>query len=275
MSVISIITAEFQSPLSLLPLLDASLISDARSIMRDSLCMIAQARASHAQSNTHAQGAETQEWRNTDCEVVTMALVSDFSHPESIILLKAIVTDSVQGKSLLFELFQRHFATCIIRTPLLHHHDWSSFFRHCIHRNLLHPLRGSHGVFLQTCSETYQRLCPSHRRCCICLSHIVSDSNVSASVSVSCSRSCPLTSAEFCSCGVPPGSILLSSGLPHSRSAFLRVSHILHCCQRSFLPLLPFRSAPRSGRFALMSTRSLIITHQLRRCYPLPVSGVT
>ena len=114
---ISIITAEFQSPLSLLPLLEASLISDARSIMRDSLCMIAQARASHAQSNTHAQCAETQEWRNTDCVVVTMALVSDFSHPESIILLKAILTDSVQGKSLLVELFQRHFATCIIRSP--------------------------------------------------------------------------------------------------------------------------------------------------------------
>ena len=90
---ISIITAEFQSLLSLLPLLEASLISDACSIMRDSLCKIAQARASHAQSNTHAQCAETQEWRNTDCVVVTMALVSDFSHPESIILLKAILTD--------------------------------------------------------------------------------------------------------------------------------------------------------------------------------------
>ena len=52
--------------------------------------MIAQARASHAGSNTHAQCAETQEWRNTDCVVVAMALVSDFSHPESIILLKTI-----------------------------------------------------------------------------------------------------------------------------------------------------------------------------------------
>ena len=145
---ISIITAEFQSPLSLLPLMEASLISAARSIMRDSLCMIAQARASHAQSNTHAQSAETQEWRNTDYVVVTMALVSDFSHPESITLLKAILTDSVLSKSLLVELFQRHFATCIIRSPLLHHHDWSLFFCHCIHRNLLHPLRGSHGVFL-------------------------------------------------------------------------------------------------------------------------------
>ena len=144
---ISIITAEFQSPLSLLPLLEASLISDARSIMRDSLCMIAQARASHAQSNTHAQCAETQEWRNTDCVVVTMALVSDFSHPESIILLKAILTDSVHGRSLLVELFQRHLATCIIRSPLLHHHDWSLLFCHCIRRNLLHPLRGLHGVF--------------------------------------------------------------------------------------------------------------------------------
>ena len=143
---ISIITAEFQSPLSLLPLLEASLISYARSIMRDSLCMIAQARASLAQSNTHAQCAETQEWRNTDCVVVTMALVSDFSHPESIIL-KAILTDSVHGRSLLVEVFQRHLATCIIRSPLLHHHDWSLLFCHCIRRNLLHPLRGLHGVF--------------------------------------------------------------------------------------------------------------------------------
>ena len=58
-------------------------------------------------SRTHTQCAETQEWRNTDYVVVTMALVSDFSHPESTILLKAILTDSVQGKSLLVELFQR------------------------------------------------------------------------------------------------------------------------------------------------------------------------
>ena len=93
-------------------------------------------------------GVQRQEWRNTDCAVVTMALVSDFSHPESIILLKAILTDSVQGKLLLVELFQRHFATCIIRSPLPHHHDRSLLLCHCIRRNLLHPLRGSHGVFL-------------------------------------------------------------------------------------------------------------------------------
>ena len=52
---ISIITAEFRSPPNLLPLLEASLISDARSIMRDSLCMIAQARASHALSSSLSQ----------------------------------------------------------------------------------------------------------------------------------------------------------------------------------------------------------------------------
>ena len=80
---ISIITAEFQSPLSLPPLLEASLISDARSIMRDSLCKVAQTRESPAQSNTHT---EKQEWRNTDCVVVTVALVSDLSHSESIVL---------------------------------------------------------------------------------------------------------------------------------------------------------------------------------------------
>ena len=223
-------------------------------------------------SRTHAQCTETQEWRNTDYVVVTMALVSDFSHPESIILLKAVLTDSVQSKSLLVELFQKHFATCIIRSPLLHHHDWSLFFCHCIHRNLVHPIRGSHGVFLQTCSETCQRLCPSPRRCCICLSHIVSDCDVCASVSVSCLRSCPLTSAEFCFCGVPPGSILLSSSLPHSRSAFLRMSQILHFCQRSFLPLLPFRSAPRSGKFASMSTRSLVIHPSTPAVLPAPAT---
>ena len=76
--------------------------------------MIAQARASHAQSYTHAQCAETQEWRNRDYVVVTMALVSDFSHPESIILLKAILTDSVRGKSLLVELFRSDADTCVL-----------------------------------------------------------------------------------------------------------------------------------------------------------------
>ena len=136
--------------------------------------------------------------------------------------------------------FRCNFATCIIRSPLLHHHDWSLFFCHCIHRNLLHPLRGSHGVFFRlVLRHTNAFLCPSPRRCCICLSHIVSDSDVCASVSVSYSRSCPLTSAEFCSCGVPPGSILLSSGLPHSRSAFLRMSsHI------ALLPDVILASAP-------------------------------
>ena len=57
---------------------------------------------------------------------------------------------------------------------------------------------------------------------CTCLSHTVSDSDVYASVSVSCSRSGPLTSAGVRSCGVPPGSIPLS----HSRSAF--PSHVSH-----------------------------------------------
>ena len=48
----------------------------------------------------------------------------------------------------------------------------------------------------------------------------------------------------------------------------LRMSHILHCCQRSTLPLLPFRSAPRSERFASMSTRSLMI-------HPIDSGGAT
>ena len=112
---ISIITAVFQSPLNLLSLLETCLISDARNIMRNSsLCMIAQASASLAQSNTHAQYAETQEWRNKDCAVVTMALVSDFSHPESIILLNGILTDSVHGKSLLVDRFR---SICYLHYP--------------------------------------------------------------------------------------------------------------------------------------------------------------
>ena len=67
------------------------------------MCKIAHARASQAQSNTC--GVQRQEWRNTDCVVVTMAVVSDFSHSESIVLLKTLLTDSVHGKSLLVELF--------------------------------------------------------------------------------------------------------------------------------------------------------------------------
>ena len=99
----------------------------------------------------------------------------------------------------------------------------------CIRRNLLHPLRGSHGVFfsdLVGVRHDNAFSCPSHRRCGTCLSHIVSDSDVCDSVAVSCSRSRPLTSAGFRSCGVPPGSILRS-----------RMSHILHCCQRSPSPM--------------------------------------
>ena len=241
-SVISIITAEFQSPLSSLPLLEASLISDARSIMRDQ-CAWSRRHAHHMHSRTHTSHCvRRQEWRNTDCVVVTMALVSDFSHPERIILLKAILTDSVNGKSLLVELFQRHLATCIIRSPLLHHHDWSLLLCHCIRRNLLHPLRGSHGVFLSDLfwvRHANAFLCPSFWRCCICLSHIVSDSDVCASVSVSCSRSCPLTSAGFCSCGVPPGSILRSSGLATFSICF--PSHISHI---ALLPEVVLASAP-------------------------------
>ena len=232
--------------------------------MRDSLCMIAQARASHAQSNTHTHSVQKhREWRNRDCAVVTMALVSDFSHPESTILLKAILIGCVQGKSLLVELFQRHF----LPASFVHH-----FFT--ITTGRYSSVIASIAIFsIPSVARTVFSsdlvlglanafLCPSPRRCCICLSHIVSDSDVCASVSVSCSRSCPLTSAEFCSCGMPPGSILLSSGLPHSRSAFLRMSHILHCCQRS----------SRSERFASMSTRSLMIHPSTPAVLPAPAT---
>ena len=81
-------------------------------------------------------------------------------------------------------------------------------------------------------------LCPPLRRCCTCLSHIVSSSDVCASVSVSCSRSCPLTSGGFRSCGVL-GSILLSSGFATLSICF--PSHVSHVAP---LPEVALASAP-------------------------------
>ena len=116
---ISFTTAEFQSPLSSLPLLEASLISDVWQHHERSMCKIAHARASQAQSNKNTSHCvRKQEWRNTDCVVVTIELVSDFSLPESITLLIALLVDSRSCKSLLVDLFQRHLATFIIRSPL-------------------------------------------------------------------------------------------------------------------------------------------------------------
>ena len=60
-----------------------------------------------------------------------------------------------------------------------------------------------------------------------------------ASVSVSCSRSCPPTSAGFHSCGVPPGSILLSSGFATLSICF--PSHVSHI---ALLPEVVLASAP-------------------------------
>ena len=113
---------------------------------------------------------------------------------------------------------------------------------HCIRRNLLYPLRGSHGASLSDSVRVRHDnafSCSSPRRCCICDSHIVSDSDVYASVSVSCSRSCPLTSAGTRSCGVPPRSILRSSSLDTFSICFpVHVSHI------ALLPEVAFASAP-------------------------------
>ena len=113
---------------------------------------------------------------------------------------------------------------------------------HCIRSNLLHLLRGSHSVFLSdlvTVRHENAFSCPPHRRRCTCLSHIVSDSDAYASVPVSCSRSCPLTSAGFRSSGVPPGSILRSSSFA-TFSVFFppHVSHI------ALLPEVALASAP-------------------------------
>ena len=182
-----------------------------------------------------------------------MALVSDLSHTESIFLLKTLLTDSVHVKSLLVELCQRHLATCIIHSPLLHHHV----------RSLLLPLHSSQSSPSPPWARTVSFLsdlvrmrhdnafpCPSPQRCFTCLSHIVSDSDVYASISVSCLRSCPLTSAGFSflwrASWIDPSVVRFCH---ISQSAFPRMSHILHCCQRSPSPLLPFQSAPRSGRF--------------------------
>ena len=82
-------------------------------------------------------------------------------------------------------------------------------------------------------------LCPSPRRCCICLIHIVSDSDVCVSASVSCSRSCLLTSTGFRSCGVLPESILLLSG----SVAFL-ICVPLHVSHSALFPEVVLASAP-------------------------------
>ena len=172
-----------------------------------------------------------------------MALVSDFSHSESIILLKTLLTDRPC-------MANRCCLNCLrgIIQPASSVHLFFTittgryFFGHCIRRNLLHPLRGSHGVFLSDLFRVRHDnafLCPSPRRCCICLSHIVSDSDVYASVSVSCSRSCPLTSAGFRSRGVPPGSIPLSSGFATLSICFH--SHVSHI---ALLPEVALASAP-------------------------------
>ena len=170
------------------------------------------------------------------------------------------MTDSVHGKSLLFELSQRHHTTCIIRSPFLHHHDWSLLLS-------LHSLQSSPSPpWLTRCPSLRHDnafLCPSLWRWCSCLGHIVIDSDVCAAVLVSCSRSCLLTSAGFRSCGMPPGSIPLSSGL-----ATLSICFLVHVSHLALLPEVALASVPGSGRFVSMSTRSLMIhPHAPRRCH--------
>ena len=82
-------------------------------------------------------------------------------------------------------------------------------------------------------------LCPSPRRCYTCLSHTVSDSDVCVSVSVSCSRSCLLTSTGIGSCGIPPETILLSSG-----SAAILICFLSHVSHIALLPEVVLASAP-------------------------------
>ena len=118
--------------------------------------------------------------------------------------------------------------------------------------------------FLQTCFDDNAFLCPSPRRCCICLSRIVSDSDVCASVSVSCSRSCPLTSAKFCSCGVPPGSIL-------DLLSFACLTHCIVARDRSCLCSRSDLLQDLRG-FASMSTRSLMIHPSTAAVQPAPAT---
>ena len=134
--------------------------------------------------------------------------MSDLSRSENVVQLKALLTDSVHGESLLVEPYQS------ILLPALSVHLFFTitsgrYFFHCIRRNHLHSPVARTAPFFQTWSEwgmTAPSLALLPGRCCTCLSHIVSDSDVYASVSVSCSRSCPLTSAGFRSSGVLPGS---------------------------------------------------------------------
>ena len=123
-----------------------------------------------------------------------MALVvPDFSHFESIIL-PTLLTDFVHGKSMLVEQFQRH-------------HPFTSSLpsRQVVNSLALHSSLFSPSLpwFARSFRVKHDNafLYFSLRRC-TCLSHIVSDSEVYASVLVSGSRSCLLTSARFRSCGV-------------------------------------------------------------------------
>ena len=145
---------------------------------------------------------------------------------------------------------------------------------HCIRRNLLHPLRGSHGAFLSDLVRVRHDnafSCPSPRLCCTSLSHIVSDSDVYDSVSVSCSRSSPPTSAGFRSCGVPPGSILRSSGL-----ATLSVCFPVHVSHVALLPEVALASAPVpicSKIWEVCFNVNTVLDDppiNSGRCYPLP-----
>ena len=140
---ISIITAE--RPLSCLPSFigrakhDIS-ISEVCNIMRESpSCLRMVARVRITSVVEHHTVLRDRNGRITDCVVVKMALVSDLSHSEKRRSAENTLTDSVHGKSQLVEPYQRHLATCIIRSLLPHHHDRSSLLFHCMRRNLLHP----------------------------------------------------------------------------------------------------------------------------------------
>ena len=128
----------------------------------------------------------------------------------------------------------RHLATCIIRSPLPHHHDVTPLSLHSSQSSPSLPWLARSLSFRMRHDNAF--LCPSPQRCCTCLSHIVTDSDVCAPVLVSCSRSCLLTSIDFVLVTCFLNTSLCRQVSPHS----FPVSHI------ALLPQVAPRLSSRS-----------------------------
>ena len=198
-----------------------------------------------------------------------MALVSDFSH-------------SAENTFDRLRVWQNRCWLNCFRCILLPASSVHLFFTittgrysfHCICRILLHLLRGSHGgPFFQDLVRVRHDnvffLPFSPALFAPVLSHIVSDSDVYASVSVSSSRSCPLTSAGFRSCWraswIDPSVVRSCHTLDLLSSARLTY---LHCCQRSPLASAPVMICSKIWEVLLRCQHGPLMIHQ--RCDPLP-----